>query len=825
MRYAPAIVLAVALSAGPAARGADPRGDLRPAYGPMPHGFIEGITPPAVERGKTTRVTLAGRDFGPGLDLWHSLPAGALRAVPVESHADRLVFDVTAAADAPVGVCGVRAATRDGLTNAHLLLVDDLPVRAGATSDAPVTLAPPAAVWGTFRAATLDRYRIDAAAGERVSFEVVGNRLGKDADPLVTIRDAAGRAVAERDNDAGLYFDVRFEHRFETAGAYTIEVRDARFRADDHHHYVLRVGRFPAGRVAVPAAVEAGFWGGVKLPEVADAELTTAALRGHSGAFFANLKRPGDHGSTWVPVATSAGPVTVAEPFDAARDAGLMQASSGPALLGYFASPTRVNPFLALDRHLLLGRPQATPAAVPGTLCGVLRTPGRADTYRLRLQKGERIVARGEAKALNSPADLELAVIDRTGRELRRVGETPQTREEPLLDFTAPAAGDYGLVVRDVIRDGGDAYAYRVTVRADPFPPRVTADVEGLTVPRGTFQPLPVAVARAGATGPVRLALLGAPPGLTLAPAEIAATESAVVCRLEADATAPLGVHTIQIVAETDGPRGPERALVLTRPAIDRRMMNVDLIPIAPRDDQVRLPPSLADRFAVQVTPPAPFTFDLPEAAVTLPRYQTAAIPVATTRAAGFDGPVSFAATGGQLAPKAEGRTRVYAEFPDATAAKPDVAGVVASKILSNTAKARIDVAATGTHRGRRVTLTRTFELDLKAAFELTAAPAKVSLLPGESAKVRLAVTRLKSFDGTVTLRLNPMPGVTLPETVTVAKGQDSAEIDIAVSPDAQPRQQGVQITASADVAGFEEEVRGQPVTVEVKKVESPKKK
>ena len=36
--------------------------------------------------------------------------------------------------------------------------------------------------------------------------------------------------------------------------------------------------------------------------------------------------------------------------------------------------------------------------------------------------------------------------------------------------------------------------------------------------------------------------------------------------------------------------------------------MNVDLIPIALREDQKRLPPSLADRFAVQVTPPAPFS-------------------------------------------------------------------------------------------------------------------------------------------------------------------------------------------------------------------------
>lgn len=780
-------------------------------------GFVESITPPAVERGKTTRVTFTGRDLAAALDVWHSLPAGALTAKPVESASGRAVFDVTAAADAQVGVCGVRVATANGLTNAHLLLVDDLPVRPRGASDSPVSLALPAAVWCTLGEATVDRYRITAAAGERVSFEVVANRLGKDADPLLTIRDSSGKWVAERDNDPGLYFDCRFEHAFAAAGTYTVEVRDARFRGSEHNHYVLRVGRFPAGRVAVPAAIEAGFVGTVRLPEVPDLSSPLAALRS-PGPFFATVKRPGDHGSAWVPLTTSAGPVTVAEEFVAGRDNALSQATSGPAMLAFMLSPGRANPFLPLDRMLTVGRPQATPAPVPGTLCGVLRAPGRADAFRIRLQKGERIFLRGEAKALNSPADLELVVTDRLGKELRRGGEQ---RDEVNLDFTAPAAGDYGVLVRDTLRDGGPAFAYRVAVRKSPFPPQLTAEVEGLTVPQGSYQAVPVVVARNGTNGPIKLDLCGGPPGLRLTPDAIPDGAAAVVCKLEADSVAPLGVHTVQILADCGGERVPVR----TQPLIDRKLVNVDLIPIALRDDQRRLPPSLTDRFAVQVTPPAPFTFELPEAVVTLPRYQKAPIPIVTTRAAGFDGPISFRATGGQLADKNEGRTRVYAEFPDATAAGPNVSGVVVSKILSNVSKVRIDVTATGTLAGRRVTLARTFDLDLVTAFRVSAEPAKVSLLPGESAKVRLAVNRVRSFDGPVKLHLPTVQGIPLPESVTVPKGETGVEIDIAVSPDAQPRRQNLQVTATGDVDGFEEEVRGSPVEVEVKKVEPPKKK
>jgi hypothetical protein len=780
-------------------------------------GFVESISPPAVERGKTTRVTFVGRELAAVLDVWHSLPAGALTARPVVSAYGRAVFDITAAADAPVGVCGLRVATRDGLANAHLFLVDDLPVRPRGTGDSPVSLALPAAIWGTLGEATVDRYRIRVEAGERVSFEVVANRFGKDADPLVTIRDGDGKWVAERDNDPGLYFDCRFEHRFESAGFYTVEVRDARFRGTEHNHYVLRVGRFPAGRVAVPAAVEAGFWGTVRLPEVPGFSSPLAALR-TPGPFFAAVKRPTDHGSAWVPLTTSAGPVTVAEEFDAVRDTALSQATSGPAVLAFLLSPTRTNPFLPLDRMLTVGRLQSTPAPIPGTLCGVLRTPGRPDAFRVRLQKGDRIFLRGEAKALNSPADLELIVTDRLGKELRRGGEQ---RDEVNLDFTAPAAGDYGVLVRDTLRDGGDPFAYRVAVRKTPFPPQLTAEVEGLTVPQGSYQAVPIVVSRNGTAGPIRLELCGGPPGLRLSPDTIPDGAAAVVCKLEASPSTLLGMHTVQILADCGG----ERVLVRTQPLIDRKLVNVDLIPIALRDDQRRLPPALTDRFAVQVTPPAPFTFELPEPVVTLPRYQKAPIPVVTTRVPGFDGPISFRATGGQLADKNEGRTRVYAEFPDATAADPNVSGVVVSKILSNVGKVRIDVTATGAHAGRRVTLSRAFDLDLVTAFRVSAEPAKVALLPGESAKVRFVVSRVKSFDGPVTLRLPTVQGIPLPESLTVSRGETTVSIDIAVSPDAQPRKQNLTVTATGDVDGYEEEVRGSPVEVEVRKVDPPKKK
>src|SRR5262249_15022602 len=155
-----------------------------------------------------------------------------------------------------------------------------------------------------------------------------------------------GKRLAERDNDPGLYFDCRFEHVFAAAGTYMVEVRDARFQAPEHAPYVLRMGRFPAARVAVPAAVRPGQGTGLMLPEVGGLPWAcTAPASQASGPIAASIRRQDDEGSTWLPLTVTDGEVTVAR-----------------------------KPCASLE--------QATPAKVPGTLCGVLDQPGARDFFR-----------------------------------------------------------------------------------------------------------------------------------------------------------------------------------------------------------------------------------------------------------------------------------------------------------------------------------------------------------------------------------------------------------------------------------------------------------
>ena len=591
--------------------------------------------------------------------------------------------------------------------------------------------------------------------------------------------------MAERDNDAGLYFDCRFEYRFAEAGTYTVEMRDARFHGHEHGFYVLRIGRFLAARVAVPAAVRPGKRTDLFLPEVNETLSVDIPAAQHSGPLSVALRRRGDEGSTWLPVEVGDSEATIA-----AADA---------------VTPEK-----------------GTPSKVPGQLCGVLTKPGERQFFRVELTKGQAIQVVGHARWLNSPVDLDLAMTDAMGKTLRTATEGPD--ETAKLDFAAPAAGVYCLAVRDLARDGGPAFAYRLDVRSGAPLVEIVAEVEGLTVPRESYQPVPLIVTRNGYNGPLRLTLDGAPAGVTLTPTEIPAGANAVVCKLSAAAATPLGLHTMQILVQPTDVASAPKTLVRTRPLVDRQLQNVDLIPYTLREDQRRLPPPVHDRFALQVTESTPFTVELAEPTVTLPRYQQAAIPLVLTRKPGFDAAITFTARGGQLADKNEGRTRVYAEFPTATPKELQVNGSVHSRILANLGKTRIEVLASAVHDGRKITLIRSFELEIRTAFTVAAPVEPLKLAPGNALKVRLTVERVKSFAGPVTLKLQPAAGLELPETVVIPRGETGVEIAVQAQKDATPGRRSIQLSGFADVDGFEEEQRGGRIEIEVPKPEVPKK-
>ena len=756
--------------------------DSRPAYA---QAFIEHIAPPVLQRGAVTQLELLGTETQGSVGLWSSLPPDLLRVRSIgASDAAKALLEVELAPNAPLGLYGLRLATRSGLSNVHLFLVDELPVAvrpADLPADAIHPVKLPACLTAICRPATIDRYAITVTTGQRVAFEVVGNRFGKDYDPLVQIRNAAGKLLAECDNSVGLYFDCRFAHTFTTAGTYTVEVRDSRYEGHPTWHYALRMGDFPEARMAVPSSMRPGEAASLSFPQIAGWQVPiTLPANQPFGTLFQEIRTAPASAAAWFPL-------TVTD----------------------LASHVEVEPNDQLE--------MASVVKVPSTLNGVLAKPGDDDWFAFELTQGQKLNFQGVSRVLGSAADLELVLFDTDGREVRRVDD--QDLEEGSFAFQAGKAGLHRLQVRDISRSGGLEFAYRVDVRAGGPNIQLLAEAADLTVPQGTFQPLAIKVTRTDFAGEIRLELRGAPLGMTIEPPVIPAGATEFVGHLQTTTATPEGIFNLQVLGTATAEGAPPlQAELRTRPMIDRQLRNVDLILYALREDQVNLPPSLTNQLAVMVTPPAPFQVALPEPLINLTRLQTADFPIVTTRNAGFTAPITFTVKGGQIGVETEERNQVYARFTPATVEQPQATGTFFNRILTQLNKHRVDLTASAMVDGQRINLTRTFTLDVRAAFQPTYEPAQLSTAPGGTVRVKILANRVATFDGPLTFTLGPSNGFKYPETVELPRGQDSVEVELQANPQLNPGRYDIRMQVAGFVNKYEESLNLSNLQIEIKK-------
>jgi hypothetical protein len=727
-----------------------------------------------------------GTELGGATGLWTSLPPKAVEAALIESRRDdQAVFEVKVSPDAPLGVYGLRLATGSGLSNVKLFLIDDLPTVAERVAN-PVGQGPqhlnwPVSVLGNAGESEVDQYTIHVEAGQRLTFEVVGNRLGQDFDPVVTIKDAEERRIVERDNDIGLMFDCRFAHTFETTGTYTIEIQDVRFRGSDHIVYVLRVGRFPEGRVALPSTVRPGDSVTLNLPGEQSASVQVKIPKDTAfGTFWQELRRTGDQASVWVPLRTS--------PYS-----------------------------LVLEREPNEGPSTATAVDIPCVLQGSIATPGDRDAFSFELAAGQRLTARVECRPLGSPVDLDVTLTDPQGKAVKRADTLPDG--EANFEIQAGSTGRHVLLVRSLTGEGGPEYVYRITLSLREPAVELVSDASSLAVPSGSYQVLPLSLTRIDFSGPVALELRGAPSGMSLGTEVIREGDSEVVNIIRVAESVAEGVYSVQVVARMRAEGGRERtAVATTLPLIDRlptgRGPHGE--PFELREDQRRLPPTLTDRIAILVTPRSPYTFDLPDRLVVLPRYLETSFRLETTRVAGFDGPISFVARGGSLERLMLQKPRLKAELPPATRDRTTVAGVIRSGVNSELRKQRVTVTAHAVHEGRGIDLTRTFELLTQVAYEPLAEPHQLEVEAGKSAMVAIRANRLPPFNGRITVRPSEVAGLILPPVVDIAEGLDRAEMKIVVPSGTKPGVYRVALPGSARVSKFDEPVTGRPIEVVV---------
>lgn len=106
---------------------------------------------------------------------------------------------------------------------------------------------------------------------------------------------------------------------------------------------------------------------------------------------------------------------------------------------------------------------------------GCIDKPGDVDHYRFRANKGQRIVLECFAERIDSRLRAVLELFDAAGKRL--AANRGYSGVDPLIDFRAPADGDYTVKLHDLIFAGGPEHSYRLDIDGGP---RVAFAVPGV---------------------------------------------------------------------------------------------------------------------------------------------------------------------------------------------------------------------------------------------------------------------------------------------------------------------------------------------------------
>jgi hypothetical protein len=523
--------------------------------------MISHTSPVAVQRGKTSEVTVSGQmDFsgvykvlfeGQGLTAEVVPSANPPNPPPKQDkpkpekkrQLGSVNLKITVSPDVVPGIRDFRLASSLGISSiGQLVVVDEPVVRESGdnnTPDKPNPIAVPCAVCGAIEAAEdVDYFKFHVHAGQTLTFEVYCARiedkihdLQKHADPMITLYDQEGRELAA--NDDSYFADPLLTYTFPKAGDYLVQVRDSKYEGDQRWVYSLLVTDRPYVSQVYPMAGNAG--------QTLDVEPISSA----------RLKQPR------IAVHLPSAPGLHELQLDVAG------AKTNPA--AFIVSPLPQ----VLEKEPNDTPDQATPVEIP---CGINGRIGQArdmDHFLFKGIKGKavrfEVKSRRFGTALQSSLDSVLDVLDKKGAMLANNDDT--FGKDAMLVFSPPADGDYVLRIRDLNSKGGESAVYYI--EADWAKPdfSLRCDPDKAMIGPGASTAWYVHVTRTnGFTGPVKVEVQGLPKGVSATPLTIPPTMTQGLVVLTAADDAPKDAVNVQIIgtATVETSDGKEETLTRT---------------------------------------------------------------------------------------------------------------------------------------------------------------------------------------------------------------------------------------------------------------------
>jgi hypothetical protein len=530
-------------------------GPLRASGGTEPDGpsppVIETFEPAGLTTGSRTIWTVRGRHLA-RVDRVE-LEGVGVRASVVEADDEEVTLLAEAEPGVVVGFRELRLAGPNGVSNARVVRVDDLPQaperEPNDTPDRATRLEPETAAVGTLRERDVDHFRVAGRKGRRLVVEVEARRLGAPVAPVISLATAAGRALTQSRATPGLAGDALLVLDPPDDADYIIQVRDNLYGGAPGASYRLRVSSGPFATALYPLGGAPG------------ATLSVAASGG-------NLPNPT---TRTIHLPDNPGEVVELGPFGGRVLApgrlivGQGHEAGGPSLDG---APRRLRPGESTN--------------------GRLERVGIPDRFVIEAGAGEPLAVRLIAAPLGSRLDGVLTVRDAAGRVLAENDDAGANALPPLpfgidgpnpdprLVVSVPARQDLTVEVADRYSRAGPEFAYRLD--AGPVVPdfRVTFLHEESGDDVVTFRPgretrLALRVDRVGRTGPIAVRAEGLPAGV-VSPSVVARGFSAPVGATATDMTTARVVLVLRVAPEARAGWG-RLGVVATATADDGRVL------------------------------------------------------------------------------------------------------------------------------------------------------------------------------------------------------------------------------------------------------------
>jgi len=205
------------------------------------------------------------------------------------------------------------------------------------------------------------------------------------------------------------------------------------------------------------------------------------------------------------------------------------------------------------------------PLVPPLRLDGTIAQPNEFDEFRVQLAKGQPMMVAVETSTLDSLLAPWVRLLDPQGAPAAEALEQT-TVPDVVLSHTAPADGEYRIVIGDRYRHGGDTYRYRLSVLLDEADFSLSVEAAEYTLTAEKPLEIPVTVRRRsgvqGAPGPIRIEIVGLPAHATAAAVVSEPTgpsaEKIVLSVALSDGASFSG--PVRIVGTSDTPRSLSRA-------------------------------------------------------------------------------------------------------------------------------------------------------------------------------------------------------------------------------------------------------------------------